>query len=63
MNEEKLKGKGNEAIGAGKEKVGDWTDDPEMEQEGTEQKYKGKAQGAWGDAKEKVEDLKDKVTD
>jgi len=63
MNEEKLKGKGNEAMGAGKEKAGEWTDDPEMESEGNAQKMKGKAQGAWGDVKERAGDVKDKVTD
>lgn len=62
MTQEKMKGKGNEAVGGAKEKVGEVTGDRDMEAEGEAQKDKGKVQGAWGDVKDKAEDLKDKVT-
>jgi uncharacterized protein YjbJ (UPF0337 family) len=60
MNEEKLKGKGNEYAGRGRKAVGDVTDNEEMQSEGAAQEMKGKAQGAWGDVKDKAEDVKDK---
>lgn len=60
MNEEKIKSKGNEYAGRAREKVGDMTDNEEMQSEGATQETKGKAQGAWGDVKEKAGDLKDK---
>jgi uncharacterized protein YjbJ (UPF0337 family) len=62
VNKDKLKGKGNQAMGTGKEKAGQWTDDPEMEGEGKGQKARGKAQETWGDVKDKARDLKDKAT-
>lgn len=62
MGEDKIKGKVNELAGGARRKVGDMTDNEEMEAKGTEQQYKGKAQGAVGAVKDKAEDLKDKVT-
>jgi uncharacterized protein YjbJ (UPF0337 family) len=60
MNEEKLKGKGNEYAGRARKAAGDLTDNEEMQSEGAAQETKGKAQGAWGDIKDKAEDIKDK---
>jgi uncharacterized protein YjbJ (UPF0337 family) len=60
VNEDKLKGKANEAAGSVREKVGDALDNEEMQAKGAEQKYKGKTQGAWGEVKDKAEDIKDK---
>lgn len=64
MDNDKIKGKGDEAMGGVKEKAGEWTGDHDMEHEGHGQKMKGKAEGAMGDMKDKAEDamggMKDK---
>lgn len=62
MDNDKLKGKANEAIGTGKQKVGDMTGDDKMRAEGENQELKGKGQGVVGDIKEKVHDIKEKIT-
>ncbi|MGI8925158.1 MAG: CsbD family protein [Tepidiformaceae bacterium] len=63
MDKDKLEGKGREAMGATKEKVGDVTGNKDLEAEGKTEKYQGKAQGAWGDAKDKAGDAADDVKD
>jgi uncharacterized protein YjbJ (UPF0337 family) len=60
MDNDKLKGKGNEYAGRARKAAGDITGDEEMQSEGATQEMKGKAQGAWGDVKDKAEDVKDR---
>ena len=62
MDKDELKGKGHEAMGSTKEKIGDMRDDPEMESEGSAEKNKGKAPGLMGKVKDEAGHLKDKVT-
>ena len=62
MNKDKVKGKTNEVVGAGRRKTGDVTGNESMESKGAAQQSKGKAQQAIGSVKDKVGDLKDKVT-
>lgn len=62
MNKDKVKGKTNELVGAGRRKTGDVTGNESMESKGAAQESKGKGQQVVGAVKDKVEDLKDKVT-
>ncbi len=61
MNNDKVKGKTNEMVGAARKKTGDMTGNESMEAKGAAQEMKGKGQQAMGDAKDKVNDLKDKA--
>lgn len=63
MNNDKVKGKTNEMVGAARKKTGEMTGNESMESKGAAQEMKGKGQGMMGSAKDKVSDLKDKVTD
>lgn len=58
MND-KMKGKANQATGAVREKVGDATNNEEMEAKGKAQHLKGDAQEAKGKAKDAVDNVKD----
>lgn len=57
MDNDKIKGKGNEAAGMARRKAGEVTGDEEMEAKGAGQQGKGKVQQALGSAKDKVRDL------
>lgn len=63
MNNDKVKGKTNEMVGAARKKTGEITGNESMESKGAAQEMKGKGQGMMGSAKDKVSDLKDKITD
>ena len=55
-NEDKAKGAMNKAAGTAKEKLGDATDDKQMEDEGSTQKLKGRGQDVKGEAKGALKD-------
>jgi uncharacterized protein YjbJ (UPF0337 family) len=52
---DKTQGKVGQAVGKVKEKVGQATDNPDMEEEGTAEKLKGKVQDKVGDVKKVFE--------
>lgn len=52
MNKDQVKGAINDAAGRAKRQVGEWTDDPNAQVEGTAQQIKGKAQKAYGNVKD-----------
>jgi len=54
-DKDKTKGKVDQAVGKVKEKVGQATDNPDMEEEGTAEKLKGKVQDKVGDVKKVFE--------
>lgn len=60
-NKDEVKGKAEQAKGAVKEKVGQLTDDKDLETEGQEDKASGKAREVVGTVRGKVEDLKDDI--
>ena len=53
--EDKVQGNVNQATGTAKEKIGQATNDPDMQDEGTLEKLKGKAQEKIGDIKKVFE--------
>ena len=59
-NRDELEGKAKQAAAEAKEKVGDWTDDPEMEIEGADEEAEGEFQEEYGkikrEAGEKIEE-------
>jgi uncharacterized protein YjbJ (UPF0337 family) len=61
MDKDRMKGKLNDAAGRAKRQVGEWTDDSELQAEGTSQQVKGKVQNAWGKTKDAVRDAADDV--
>ena len=64
-NKDEIEGKGKEIKGSVKNKVGEWTNDPVLEQEGEAEETEGKVQGTIGTAERKaknfVDDVKRKV--
>ena len=52
MDKDRVKGAINDAAGRAKRQVGEWTDNPNAQVEGTAQQIKGKAQKAWGNLKD-----------
>jgi uncharacterized protein YjbJ (UPF0337 family) len=54
-------GKGDQVIGTGKEKVGELTDNPDLEGEGAGQRAAGKVTEAVNDLKRKAEDVVDRI--
>lgn len=52
---DKVQGNVNQATGAAKEKIGQATNDPDMQDEGTVEKLKGKVQEKVGDIKKVFE--------
>ena len=58
-NKDEIKGKGKEIKGSVKDKVGEWTNDPALEEEGEAEEFEGKVQGNVGTAKRKVENFVD----
>jgi uncharacterized protein YjbJ (UPF0337 family) len=63
MDSDEIKGKLEQAKGKVKEKLGDATDNPSLEAEGTADRLKGKVQEGFGAAKRKVKETVDDVTD
>jgi uncharacterized protein YjbJ (UPF0337 family) len=63
MDSDEIKGKINRAKGTVKEKVGDATDNPSLEAEGTADRAKGNVQEGLGAAKRKVKETVDDLTD
>ncbi len=66
MNDEtenKAKGKGNQAVGAAREKVGDVTGNDEMKAKGRSQHMKGDSQETLGKAEGAVKDAAGAVKD
>lgn len=65
-NKDEVEGKGREIKGKVKDKVGEWTNDPNLEAEGEAEQAEGKVQGGVGKVKRKVgnfiDDVKDAVT-
>lgn len=62
MNQDEIKGKAEQAKGKVKEKVGEWTDDPELEAEGIVDQASGEVREKVGTAKRKAEDVADELT-
>ncbi len=52
MDKDRVKGAINDAAGRAKRQVGEWTDNPNAQIEGTAQQIKGKAQKAVGNMKD-----------
>jgi uncharacterized protein YjbJ (UPF0337 family) len=63
MNKDELEGKVEKAKGYVKEKVGEATDDPDLEAEGSAQKGAGKMQEGFGEARRKVGEAVKKAGD
>ena len=63
MDRDRMEGRGKEATGAVKEQAGEWTDNEDLERDGTTDRAEGEAQGAWGKVKDAAGDAKDAVTD
>jgi uncharacterized protein YjbJ (UPF0337 family) len=63
MDSDEIKGKVNQVKGAVKEKVGDATDNPSLEAEGTADRAKGNIQEGIGAAKRKIKETVDDLTD
>lgn len=62
-NKDEIEGKWEQAKGFVKDKVGELTNDPELEAEGEAQRSTGKAQETWGEVKSSVSDAVDAVKD
>ena len=60
---DKAEGKVDELKGKTKEKIGDLTDDTDLQAEGKKDELKGEGKGAWGTVKDAGQDLKDKAKD
>jgi uncharacterized protein YjbJ (UPF0337 family) len=58
-----LEGKGEELKGRMKEKLGDATDNPDMEAEGRAEQMSGKVRQAVDEAKDSMRDLSDREVD
>jgi len=54
MNRDEIEGQGEALKGKIKKGVGNLTDDPQLEEEGTDDEAAGNAQKAYGTAKKKV---------
>ncbi|MFN2384639.1 MAG: CsbD family protein [Gemmatimonadota bacterium] len=53
-NHDELKGKSKQATGAAREKVGEWTGDPALEDECAAERTEGDVQEKWGEGKRQV---------
>jgi uncharacterized protein YjbJ (UPF0337 family) len=56
MDKDRVKGAVNDAAGRAKRQVGEWTDNPDAQVEGTLQQAKGKMQKAVGTVKDAARD-------
>lgn len=63
MNKDQVKGAINDAAGRAKRQVGEWTDDPNAQVEGSAQQIKGKAQKAYGNVKDAAHKANDKANE
>ncbi len=63
INKDEVAGKAEQLKGQAKEKVGEWTDNPDLEAEGVGDQAAGKARETVGTAKRKVEEAADAVHD
>jgi uncharacterized protein YjbJ (UPF0337 family) len=61
VNKDELKGKIDQAKGYAKEKIGEITNDPELELEGKVDKAGGKVREAYGQAKRETKEVVDRV--
>ena len=59
MDKDKVKGTMDDAIGRAKRQIGEWTDDPNKQVEGTVQQIKGKVEKISGNIKDSVRDATD----
>lgn len=57
--EDRIKGNTNEAVGKGKQGLGDFTDDEQLQAEGKGQETKGKGQDLKGKIKDKLKGMID----
>ena len=62
-NKDELEGKYEQAKGKVKEKVGDWTDNESLENEGRADQAEGETQETWGKVKRGISDAVDAVGD
>ena len=60
---DKAEGQTKDAIGKGKQEIGEATGDYSLRAEGMKDQAAGKAQNAWGEVKEGAENLLDKAKD
>ena len=60
---DKAEGKIDELKGEAKQRVGDLTDDEDLETEGKKDELKGEGKGAMGTVKDAGQDLKDRAKD
>ena len=56
MDKDKIKGTVDDVAGRAKRQVGEWTDDPKKQVEGTAQQIKGKVEKASGNVKDALRD-------
>lgn len=63
FNDDEVDGKFEKAKGTVKDKVGEWTDNPDLEAEGETQRAAGETQETWGKFKRGVSDAVDSVGD
>ena len=54
MDKDKVKGTVDDAVGRAKRQIGEWTDDPNKQVEGTAQQIKGKVEKASGNVKDAI---------
>ena len=56
MDKDKVKGTIDDVAGRAKRQIGEWTDDPKKQVEGTAQQVKGKVEKARGNVKDALRD-------
>ena len=56
MDKDKVKGAFDDAAGRAKRQIGEWTNDPKKQVEGTAQQIKGKAEKISGNVKDALRD-------
>ena len=59
MDKDRVKGTVDDAVGRAKRQIGEWTDDPNKQAEGTAQQIKGKVEKISGKVKDAVRDTAD----
>ncbi len=59
MDKNRVEGKVDDVKGRIKRQVGEWTDNSDLQAEGTLDQAKGKVQNAYGKAKDAVKDMAD----
>lgn len=60
-NNDEVEGKGKDIKGKIKEKVGEWTNNPDLEAEGNADQAEGNVQEAYGETKRKVGDTIEEI--